>query len=54
MFFVILINNFIYFMYWSSIQIAVTPADFTRTSVAGQSNSVPTKCLPSAPKGVFT
>ena len=43
----------------SPIKIAVTRADFTRTSVtnpsvAGQSNSIPTNFLLSAPKEVFT
>ena len=59
MFFVILINNFMYLKQRSPIQIAVGRADFTQTSVTdpivtGQSNSIPTKLLLSAPKEVFT
>ena len=57
--FVILINNFIYLMYLLPIQIAVTRADFTRTSVTDpsvtrHSNSIPTKFLLSAFKELFT
>ena len=55
-------NNFIeccYLMQLSLIQIAVTRADFTRTSVTDpsvttQCNSISTKFLLSAPKEVFT
>ena len=38
----------------SYVTIAVTRADFTRTSVTGQSNLIPTKFLISARKEVFT
>ena len=44
---------------WLVIQMAVTRADFARTSVTDpsvtrESNSIPTQFLPSAPKEVFT
>ena len=59
LFSVILINNFIYLMQQSLIQIAVTRADFTQTSdtdpsVTGQSNSISEKFFLSASKEVFT
>ena len=58
-FFIIHINNFIYLMYRLLIQIAVTRANFTRTSVTDpsvtrHSNSMPTKVLLGAPKEVIT
>ena len=54
LFFAILINNFAYLMQWQQIQIAITRADFARTSVTLQSNSISTQFLLIVPKEVFT
>ena len=55
MFFVILINNFIECCYpRQQVQIAVTRADFTWTSVMRHYNSIPMTFLLSAPKDTFT